>query len=315
MLRYVGGRLLLLLITLWLISTMTFVLMHSIPGDPFTSEKKLPEQTLKALKAKYNLDKPLPQQYLLYIKNLATGDLGISIKTPNRTVNEMLEDGFPVSARLGLQAIVIASLAGIVMGMIAAVRQNRPADMILMFIAVLGISIPSFVLGPLLQKYFGLKWELFPLAQWGDGFWGEFKFTVLPSIALAFTPLALVTRLMRSSMLDVLGNDYIRTAQAKGLPPLRVLTRHTLRNAIIPVVTIMGPLVVGILTGSFVIEKIFSIPGIGKYFVESISTRDFSVIMGVTIFYSGLLILMNFFVDLVYGLIDPRIKLGEKEAG
>lgn len=313
MARYIGQRLILLLVTLWLISTLTFVLMHSIPGDPFSSEKKLPEQTLRALEAKYNLDKPLPQQYVLYMKNLATGDLGISIKTPSRSVNEILSAGFPVSARLGLQAIVIASFAGVIMGMIAAIRQNRPTDYILMVVAVLGLSIPNFVLGPLMQKYLGLEWEIFPIASWGDGFGSEFQYTVLPSIALSFLPLALVTRLMRSSMLDVLGQDYIRTARAKGLPPLKVFSRHTLRNAIIPVVTILGPITINILTGSFVIEKIFSIPGIGKYFVDSISNRDYSVIMGVTIFYSALLVMMNFVVDLLYGLIDPRIKLGAKE--
>jgi ABC-type dipeptide/oligopeptide/nickel transport system permease component len=309
MLRYIGKRFVIMLATLWLIASLTFVLMHSIPGDPFTSEKKLPKATLENLKKEYNLDKPIPVQYLLYLKNLATFDLGISIKTPTRTVNEMIEDGFPNSAQLGVQALVIAVSAGILMGMVAAIYQSRVPDYIMMVLAVIGISVPNFVLGPLFQKYLGLEWEIFPIAGWGD-----FDQSILPSIALAFLPLALVTRLMRSSMLDVLGQDYIRTARAKGLSPFRVLSRHTLRNAIIPVVTIIGPLSIGILTGSFVIEKIFSIPGIGKYFVESVTNRDFSVIMGVTIFYAGLLIFMNFLVDLAYGLIDPRIKLGSKEA-
>ncbi|GGE18019.1 dipeptide transport system permease protein DppB [Marinithermofilum abyssi] len=309
MLRYIGKRFVIMLATLWLIASLTFVLMHSIPGDPFTSEKKFPKATLENLKKEYNLDKPIPVQYLLYLKNLATFDLGISIKTPTRTVNEMIEDGFPNSAQLGVQALAIAVSAGILMGMVAAIYQSRMPDYIMMVLAVIGISVPNFVLGPLFQKYLGLEWEIFPIAGWGD-----FEQSVMPSIALAFLPLALVTRLMRSSMLDVLGQDYIRTARAKGLPPFRVLSRHSLRNAIIPVVTIIGPLSIGILTGSFVIEKIFSIPGIGKYFVESVTNRDYSVIMGVTIFYAGLLIFMNFLVDLAYGLIDPRIKLGSKEA-
>ncbi|OYD08325.1 ABC transporter permease [Paludifilum halophilum] len=309
MLRYIGKRLLIMLITLWLISTLTFILMNSIPGDPFTSEKKLPESTLENLKAQYGLDKPLPMQYVVYMNNLIHGDLGFSIKNVNRSVNDMLADGFPVSAQLGAQAMILAIFAGILMGTVAALRQNRMSDYSLMVLAVIGLSIPNFVIAPLFQKYFGLNWELLPIAGWGN-----FDQTILPSIALAFTPLALVTRLMRSSMLEVLGQDYIRTARAKGLPPIRVISFHTLRNAIIPVITLIGPLTAAILTGSFVVEKIFSIPGIGKYFVESIINRDYPVIMGATIFFSAFLILMNFLVDLAYGYIDPRIKLGKKEA-
>lgn len=310
MLRYVGKRLVLMLVSLWLIASLTFVLMHSLPGDPFTSEKKLPKQTLENLKAKYGLDKPLPAQYVQYMGNLVKFDLGISIKSTTRTVNDILEEGFPVSAHLGIQSILVALAAGIVMGMIAASRQNQLSDYFLMVLAVIGLSVPAFVLAPLFQKYFGMKWNLLPV--WG---WGEFDKTILPSIVLAFSPLALVTRLTRSSMLEVIGQDYIRTARAKGLPPIRVMSRHTLRNAIIPVVTIMGPLTAAILTGSFVVEQIFAIPGLGKYFVESITNRDYPVIMGVTIFYSAFLIVMNFLVDLLYGWIDPRIKLGGKEAG
>ncbi len=308
MLRYVVKRILLMLLSLWVIATLTFVLMKSIPGDPFTSEKKLPEQTLKNLMAHYHLDKPLPTQYLIYMKNLANFDLGFSIKSSTRSVNEIIADGFPVSAQLGIQAILIALILGIIMGSTAALRHNRLPDYAIMVLAVIGISIPSFVLAPFLQKYIGWQWDLLPIAGWGD-----FTHTILPSIALAFLPLALVTRLMRSSVLDVQGQDYIRTAQAKGLPPVRVFTHHILRNAIFPIITIMGPLVAGILTGSFVIEKIFSIPGLGKRFVEDIFNRDYPVIMGVTIFYSAFLILMNFIVDLVYTWVDPRVKLGERE--
>ncbi|PTX59330.1 peptide/nickel transport system permease protein/oligopeptide transport system permease protein [Melghirimyces profundicolus] len=305
--RYIGKRLVLMLVTLWVISTLTFVLMHSIPGDPFSSEKKLPKQTLENLKAKYHLDEPLPVQYVLYMKNLVMFDLGVSIKSETRTVNEYISDGFPVSAELGAYSMILALVLGIGMGVLAAFRQNKLADYNVMVLAVLGLSVPSFVIAPFFQKWFGGDW--LPLMGWGD-----FKHAILPAVALSFLPLALVTRLMRSSMLEVMGQDYIRTARSKGLPPWRVITRHTLRNAIMPVVTIIGPLAVGILTGSFVIEHIFSIPGIGKYFVDSVLNRDYSLIMGITIFYSALLILVNFLVDLAYGLIDPRIKVGGKEA-
>lgn len=309
MLRYIGKRFVLMILSLWLIATLTFVLMHSIPGDPFSSDKKLPPQTMANLKAKYGLDKPLPMQYLQYMGNVVTFDLGVSIKSTTRTVNDILRDGFPVSARLGIQSILLALVAGVLMGTVAAMGQNRMPDYILMVLAVIGLSVPNFVLAPFFQKYLGLEWDIFPIAGWGD-----FDQTIMPSVVLAFSPLALVTRLMRSSMLEVIGQDYIRTARAKGLPPVRVMSRHTLRNAIIPVVTIMGPMTAAILTGSFVVEHIFSIPGIGKYFVESITNRDYPVIMGVTIFFAAFLILMNFLVDLLYGWIDPRIKLGGKEA-
>lgn len=306
--RYIGKRMLLMLLSLWLISTLTFWLMHAIPGDPFTSDRNLPDQTLANLEAQYGLDQPKPIQYLIYMGNLIRLDLGISINQMGRSVNDLLADGFPASAQLGAQALVLATFAGIVMGTVAALRQNRLPDYLLMLLAVLGISIPNFVIAPLLQKVFGLEWDWLPIAGWG-----EFDQTILPALALAFTPLALVTRLMRSSMLDVIGQDYIRTARSKGLPPWRVITRHTLRNAIIPVLTILGPLTAGILTGSFVIEQIFSIPGIGAYFVESIANRDYPMIMGTTIFYSAFLVAMNFLVDLSYGLVDPRIKMGVKE--
>lgn len=306
--RYIGKRLLLMLLSLWLISTLTFFLMHAIPGDPFTSDRNLPEQTLANLQAQYGLDQPKPVQYLIYMGNLVKLDLGISINDRGRSVNDLLADGFPASAQLGAQALLLATFAGIVMGTVAALRQNRLPDYTLMVLAVLGISIPNFVLAPIMQKYLGLEWDLLPLVGWG-----EFDQTILPAMALAFSPLALVTRLMRSSMLDVISQDYIRTARAKGLPPWRVVTRHTLRNAIIPVLTVLGPMTATILTGSFIIEQIFSIPGIGAYFVESISNRDYPMIMGTTIFYSAFLVFMNFLVDLTYSLIDPRIKLGSRE--
>ena len=309
MLRYIGKRFLYMLLSLWVIATLTFVMMHLAPGGPFASEKKLPPQIIANLEAHYNLDKTLPVQYALYMKNLIMFDLGPSIKSEARDVNGILADGFPVSAQLGLEAMAVAVLAGLIMGIIASLRHNRLPDYTVMFLAVVGLAVPSFVLAPLFQKYFGLEWELLPIAGWGS-----FEDSILPAIALAFTPLALMTRLMRSSMLEVLGQDYIRTARAKGLSPSRVITRHAIRNAILPAITIVGPLAVDIITGSFVIEKIFSIPGIGKYFVDSIFNRDYSVIMGVTVFYSALLLLVNLLVDIAYTWVDPRIKIGGKGA-
>ncbi|MGA9173363.1 MAG: ABC transporter permease [Thermoactinomyces sp.] len=307
MLRYITGRLVQMVITLWVIATITFLMMKAIPGDPFSSDKKLPDEVLRNLRAHYHLDEPVSVQYLMYMKDLITFDLGLSMKYQTRTVNDIIADGFPVSAQLGAQALVVAIIIGFILGMVAALRQNRLTDYAAMVLAVLGISIPSFVLAPLLQKYLGVKWELLPVATWQG-----FTSTIMPTIALAAFPLATVTRLMRASMVEVLTQDYIRTARAKGLPPGRVILRHTLRNSILPVVTILGPISVGILTGSFVIENIFSMPGIGRYFVDSISNRDYPMIMGVTLFYSALLIFVNFLVDLAYGWIDPRIQLTKK---
>ena len=297
-----------MIITLWVIATVTFFMMKAIPGDPFSDEKKLPDQVLANLRAHYQLDDPIPIQYLNYMKRLLQLELGPSIKYETLSVNDMIKEGFPVSFQLGVQALICSIVAGLFLGVVAALKHNRMMDYLAMVFAVLGISIPSFVLGPLLQKYFAVKWEILPVATW-DGF----ASTIMPTLALAALPLATITRLMRSSMVEVLTQDYIRTARAKGLPPVYVIFRHTLRNAILPVVTIIGPLAVGILTGSFVIENIFSIPGIGKYFVESIHNRDYPLIMGVTLFYSVLLVGINFLVDLAYGWIDPRIQLGKKE--
>lgn len=305
--RYIIRRLLQMVITLWVIATLTFLMMKAIPGDPFSSEKKLPEQVLKNLMSYYHLDEPIPVQYLIYMKSLIQLNLGPSIKYETRTVNEMISESFPVSAQLGAQALIAAIVTGLLLGAVAALRHNRLIDYGAMFFAVLGISVPSFVLAPLMQKYLAVEWELFPVATW-EGW----EYSILPSIALAAFPLATVTRLMRSSMVEVLTQDYIRTARSKGLPPYLVVLRHTIRNSILPIVTLIGPLTVGILTGSFVIEKIFSIPGLGKYFVESISNRDYPLIMGVTLFYSSLLISVNFLVDLAYGIIDPRIQLFKK---
>jgi len=306
---YLVKRVLMMLVTLWIIVTLTFSLMHAIPGNPFASESdQLPEQILANLRAKYHLDEPLPVQYVLYLKNLVMMDLGPSIKSDSRTVNDMIGDGFGASAWLGAQAIVLALVCGITFGIIAALNRNRWLDYVAMALAVLGVAVPSFIMAPLLINFLAIKLPLFPVATWGT-----WMHTVLPSLALAFGPVAVITRYMRASMIEVMNQNYIRTAEAKGIPTFLIVVRHGIRNAILPVVTFLGPLIASLITGTFVVEKIFAIPGIGKYFVDGIFNRDYPVILGTTIFYSAILILTIFLIDIAYTLIDPRIKLTNKE--
>ncbi|MDO3410504.1 ABC transporter permease [Saccharibacillus sp. CPCC 101409] len=305
---YIVKRLFLMLLTLWIIVTLTFIIMHAIPGDPFSNDSKtIPPAVLENMRARYNLDKPYAVQYALYLKNLLMLDLGPSIQSKTTDVNTLIARGFGPSAILGIQSLVIALVAGISLGTVAALRHNRPLDYISMFIAILGVSIPSFILAPLLIKYLAVKWHLLPVASWGT-----WKHTLLPSIALAVSPLAVIARFMRTSMLEVLHQDYIRMAKAKGLSGRAVTIRHGLRNALIPVVSFIGPLFASVITGTFVVEKIFAIPGIGKYFVDSIFNRDYPVILGTTIFYSVILVVTLFLIDISYRLVDPRIKLSSK---
>lgn len=293
--------------TILVITTLTFVLMKVIPGSPFNEERGTNEAVQKNLEAYYHLDDPLIFQYIIYLKSIITFDFGPSIKKPSDSVNDMLERGFPVSFELGMTAIVIAVISGLVLGVIAALRRNGFLDYAAMSLAVLGISIPNFILATLLIQQFAVNLKLFPAATWTSPI-----HMVLPTAALAVGPMAIIARLTRSNMVEVLTQDYIRTAKAKGLSPLKIIVKHALRNALMPVITVLGTLVASILTGSFVIEKIFAIPGMGKYFVESINQRDYPVIMGTTVFYSVILIIMLFLVDLAYGLLDPRIKLHKK---
>lgn len=293
--------------TILVITTLTFVLIKVIPGSPFNEERGTNEAVQKNLEAYYHLDDPLIFQYIIYLKSIITFDFGPSIKKPSDSVNDMLERGFPVSFELGMTAIVIAVISGLVLGVIAALRRNGFLDYAAMSLAVLGISIPNFILATLLIQQFAVNLKLFPAATWTSPI-----HMVLPTAALAVGPMAIIARLTRSSMVEVLTQDYIRTAKAKGLSPFKIIVKHALRNALMPVITVLGTLVASILTGSFVIEKIFAIPGMGKYFVESINQRDYPVIMGTTVFYSVILIIMLFLVDLAYGLLDPRIKLHKK---
>jgi dipeptide transport system permease protein len=298
-----------MVITLWLIITLTFFLMHAIPGSPFNEERNTSEAVQKNLEAHYHLDEPLMVQYGLYLKSLMTLDFGPSITKPSQTVNDLLSRGFPISFELGMITLVIAVISGITLGIVAALRHNGFIDYMAMTFAVLGISIPNFVMATMLIQQFAVYWEILPVATWQS-----WRHMILPTLALATGPMAIIARLTRSSMLEVLTQDYIRTARAKGLSPWKIVFKHALRNALLPVVTILGTLAAGILTGTFVIEQIFAIPGMGKYFVESINQRDYPVIMGTTVFYSAFLIVMLFLVDVAYGLLDPRIKLHKKEA-
>lgn len=303
---YVVRRIVSMVITLFFVITLTFVMMHSIPGNPFTGEKKLPPAIEKALMEKYNLDKPLSQQYVDYVSGVAKGDFGPSMKYNGRTVNDLIGDGFPVSAELGGLAILLIVILGIPLGVVAALKQGTWVDRTMIFFAIVGVTIPSFVLATLLIYVFGTKLKWLPTSRWVS-----WKSRIMPTIALGVSSIAYVARLTRSSMLEVINQDYIRTARAKGLSETVVVFKHALKNALIPVVTYLGPLTAAILTGSFIIEKIFAVPGMGRMFVESISNRDYTVIMGVTIFYSLILVLFIFIVDLIYGLIDPRIKINK----
>jgi len=284
--------------------------MRIAPGNPFTSEKKLPPEIEANLNAHFGLDKPWYAQYGDYLLRILKWDFGPSFKYKAQTVNDLISEGFPVSAALGLEAILLAVAFGIILGIIAALKHNKWQDYTAMIVAVLGISVPSFIMATFLQYFLAIKMGIFPVARWES-----FMHTVLPAIALGSTPMAFIARLTRSSMLEVLSNDYIKTAKAKGLSSGVITVKHAIRNALLPVVTYMGPLTAGILTGSFVIEKIFGIPGLGSHFVTSISNRDYTVIMGVTVFYSILLLLSILLVDIAYGIIDPRIKLAGGKKG
>ncbi|MED1606219.1 ABC transporter permease [Cytobacillus kochii] len=308
MLKYIGKRLGAMVITLWVIITLTFFLMHAIPGSPFNNERATSEAVQRNLEAFYHLDEPLYVQYFSYIQSVVTFDFGPSIKKPAQSVNDMLGRGFPVSFELGMVTLIVAVISGITLGVIAALRHNGFIDYLAMTVAVLGISIPNFVMATMLIQQLAVNLPIFPVATWSSP-----MHMVLPTLALATGPMAIIARLTRSSMLEVLTQDYIRTAKAKGLKTVTIVFRHALRNALLPVVTVLGTLAASILTGTFVIEKIFAIPGMGKYFVESINTRDYPVIMGTTVFYSSILIVMLFLVDIAYGILDPRIKLHKKE--
>lgn len=306
MARYIGKRLIYMVITLALIATFTFFLMKILPGSPIASASKLSPEQRAVVEARYGLNEPLPVQYFDYMFGLLKGDLGISINQfKGANVTDLILSRMGPSAQIGFQGMILGTIIGVLLGMVAALRQNTWIDYSSTLIAIIGISIPSFVFATLLQYWLGVKLEWFPVALWEHGFMSS----VLPSIALAMFPLATAARFIRTEMIEVLSSDYITLAKAKGSSGFEVAFKHAFRNALIPLVTVLGPMAVGILTGSLVVEQIFAIPGIGEQFVKSIMVNDFSIIMGTTIFFSVFLIVVILIVDILYGIIDPRIRL------
>ena len=304
MVKYIAKRIGLAIVTIWAVATITFFLMNLVPGGPFLSEKAISPQATAALEAKYGLDKPLFQQYMTYITDALHGDFGDSLKQRGRTVMDIIKMKFPVSARVGGVSVLVSLILGVPLGCIAALKRGKFAESLISVVATCGIAVPSFVICTLLLYFFGVKLQILPTMGLTTA-----KHYVMPVMALAFYPTAYIMRLMRSSMLDVLGQDYMRTAKAKGLAGGKILFKHALRNAILPVITYVGPLLAYTVTGSFVVEKIFTIPGLGGEFISAINGRDYTLIMGTTIFLATLIILMNVVVDIVYKLVDPRIKL------
>ena len=305
MTKYIIKRVFYMFITLFLIATATFFLMKTLPGSPISSAEKLSPAQLAIVEAKYGLDKPVPVQYGIYMLNLVQGDLGNSFAFKGADVTDLIIKRLGPSMQLGAQAMFFGVTIGIILGMIAALKQNSFWDYGSTIVSILGISIPSFVFAAMLQYWLAVRFDYFPVALWNDGF----KSSVLPSLALAMGPLAISARFIRTEMIEVLSSDYITLAKSKGANGYEVAFKHAFRNAMIPLVTVMGPLAAGLLTGSLVIEKIFAIPGIGEQFVRSIMVSDFSIIMGTTLFFSVFLIGIILLVDILYGIIDPRIRL------
>ena len=289
---------------LFFVASLTFFLMHIVPGGPFEKEKNLPPAIQKNIEEKYHLDKPVITQYLLYMLSLSKGDFGPSYKYLGRNVNDIISQTFPVSLELGLWAFAIAVIMGISTGIISAVRANTLIDRVSQFVATAGISMPNFVLAVLLILCFSEYLKLLPPALWESS-----RYVILPSLTLSLGPAAYISRLTRGSIIDVLGKDYIKTARAKGLSESVILFKHVIRNSISPVITILGPLGAGLVTGSFIVEYIFSIPGMGKFFITAVTNRDYPLIMGITLIYSVLIIIANIFVDILYSVIDPRVRM------
>ena len=309
MLAYILKRLAQGAVTVWFIATATFVAMHAVPGDPLRGERLANEQIRANLEARYGLDKPVLEQYVVYIGGMLRGDFGLSYVQQNRRVNDIIREHFPVSATLGILAMAFATVGGVLWGALTAIYRNRLPDVVIMFAVIVGISVPSFVVAALsqlalvnLNSWFGSS--LLPVAGWGS-VWHM----LVPALVLGLSTMAYLTRLMRSSMLDITTSDFVRTARAKGLPPTRIFLRHQLRNAILPVVTVLGPQIALITTGGFVVELVFAIPGLGRYFVDAVHQLDYTVIMGTTTFYGAFLVFMVLVVDVLYSFIDPRVTL------
>ena len=317
MLRYVLKRLILGILTVLCIYTATFVLMHSVDGDPLVGDKQIPEELMAQIREKYGLDGPIHVQYVNYLGMLSRGDLGMSLDNPSRSVNEIIVDAFPRSAVLGVLSLVFAASGGLLFGTLTAYYRNRLPDMVIMFLVIVCISVPGFVLAALLQVALiafngatGPGWRL-PITGWDSSrsLWGNLPNLIIPALVLGLGTMAYLTRLMRSTMLEVVQSDYVRTARSKGLRPVRIFFRHELRNAALPVITVLGPSIAAITTGGFVVEKVFVVPGLGQKFVEAVQALDYPLLMGTTTFYGLFLVLMVVAVDMAYGFVDPRVRL------
>ncbi len=306
MVKYVLKRIGAGMLSVFVLITITFFLLHIIPGGPFSpaENRNVPPKILEKVSEQYGLNDPIPEQYIRYLKNLAQGDLGTSFKKQDTTVNELIAQGFPVSAKVGLWGVLISLAAGIPLGVIAAVKRGKWPDGAAMVFATIGVSVPSFVICVLMMYFFCEKWKIFP--SYGLTSW---KHYVLPVFCMAFSQIAYITRLMRSSMLETMRQDYIRTERAKGVPEFTVISRYAMKNSLLPIITYVGPMVAALLTGTFIIEKLFSVPGLGRYFVSAINDRDYSVTLGLTLFVGTLIIIVNIIVDIMYAVIDPRVKI------
>jgi oligopeptide transport system permease protein len=306
MFRFIGRRLLVAIPTLFLVVTLAFFMMRAAPGSPFDMDRKLSPEIERNVMAKYGMDKPLHEQYANYLKDVVRGDFGPSLKYKDKTVLQILKENYKVSLTLGLSAIILASVVGVTLGVLAALRQNQLIDYGVMTVAIIGVCIPTFVTAPLLVLIFGSKLQLLPSGGWNGG---ALENLILPVAVLALPQIAIISRLTRAGMIEVLHSNYVRTARAKGLPEHRIVGKHALRAAILPLVSYLGPACAGLLTGSLVVEKIFNLPGLGKFFVISALQRDYTVVMGMVIFYAALILVLNLIADLLYAALDPRVRL------
>ena len=313
---YVFKKIVFILMTMWVVATFTFILMHCLPGDPFIKDKAIPPKILENLNTRYGLDKPMTEQYKVYMGRLLKGDLGISMVYKNKSVNSIVGRAFPVSLDLGIRAGIIAVIAGLFLGIMAAYFKNRIVDRLTLVIVMTGMSIPGFVIGTVFQYFIcyrlseyiysvsGSNYRLFPVTGWQG-----FRYTIVPSLSLAVGAMGMIARMMRTGMIEVLSSNYIIAAKARGLSAWEVLTRHAVRNAVLPVVSILGPLMTSIVLGAFVIENIFSIPGIGQYFVSSIQAKDYTMILGLSVFTVLVVVVLNTLTDILYAVIDPRVRI------
>jgi oligopeptide transport system permease protein len=306
MLRFLLRRLLVAIPTLLLVVTVAFFMMRAAPGSPFDNERQLTPEIKQRVEAKYGMDRPLGEQYVRYLGDAVRGDFGPSLKYKDKSVLDVLKENYPVSLKLGLSAIILAALIGVSLGVIAALRQNKSADYLTMAIAILGVCIPTFVTAPLLVLAFASKLGWLPTAGWNNG---AFANMVLPVVVLALPQIAIISRLTRAGMIETLRSNYVRTARAKGLSEARIVRKHALRAALLPLVSYLGPACAGLITGSLVVEKIFNLPGLGKFFVISALQRDYTVVMGMVIFYATLILVLNLIADLLYSVLDPRVRL------